>query len=254
MLRSNRSCSRVAQLARLQDVSTTNAPRAVRCLPHLLTRNELLKLDRPSDNTWSFCPPLIHYANFAIRHRYSPTAALRTFLGNGLHCAPGRDWLETSPSQTPFTRSRNNRSLSLWASIFTKLIPSLTTLTPSSSMAWFTRFAKVELPREKDCVSHTKLGCFQFVHNTEFEKRFFMNCSFDNDPAPILQAMAFCIVCFDFTPKLANEKFETGENRLDKILELNKYSMFSIHYFSHARLKFLVNIFAWVYCLIWVLM
>ena len=39
MLRSNRSCSRVARLARLQDVATTNAPRAVRCLHHLPTRN-----------------------------------------------------------------------------------------------------------------------------------------------------------------------------------------------------------------------
>ena len=47
--------------------------------------------------------------------------------------------------------------------------------------------------------------------------------------------MAFCIVYFGFSPRLANERIEAGENRLDKIIQMIKGSMYSIHDLSRCK-------------------
>ena len=47
--------------------------------------------------------------------------------------------------------------------------------------------------------------------------------------------MSFCVVYFGFSPRLANERLEAGETRLDKIVQMIQGSMYSIHDLSRCR-------------------
>lgn len=67
-----------------------------------------------------------------------------------------------------------------------------------------------------------------------FERPVFVNCPFDDGYAPLLEAALFCVVTFGFQPRLANERLEAGENRLDKIIELIRTSKYSIHDLSRC--------------------
>lgn len=68
-----------------------------------------------------------------------------------------------------------------------------------------------------------------------FERSVFINCPFDEEYAPLLEAALFCVVYFGFSPRLANERLEDGENRLDKIIDMIRGSMYSIHDLSHCK-------------------
>ena len=68
-----------------------------------------------------------------------------------------------------------------------------------------------------------------------FETTVFINCPFDDAYAPLLEAALFCVVYFGFLPRLANERVEAGENRLDKISEMIKGAKFSIHDLSRCQ-------------------
>ena len=63
----------------------------------------------------------------------------------------------------------------------------------------------------------------------------FINCPFDEDYEPILQAILFCVVYLGFTPRISTERADAGENRLDKIKELIKSSRYSIHDLSRCQ-------------------
>jgi hypothetical protein len=63
----------------------------------------------------------------------------------------------------------------------------------------------------------------------------FINCPFDEDFAPILQAMAFCVVYLGFFPRLAPENSDNAAARLDKIAELIKGSKYGIHDLSRCK-------------------
>ena len=71
--------------------------------------------------------------------------------------------------------------------------------------------------------------------NDEFERAVFINCPFDEAYAHLLEAATFCVVYFGFIPRLANERVESGENRLDKIVDMIKSSKYSIHDLSRCR-------------------
>jgi hypothetical protein len=73
------------------------------------------------------------------------------------------------------------------------------------------------------------------VPDDQFETSVFVNCPFDEEFAPLLEAALFCIVYFGFSPRLANERLEAGENRLDKIVEIIKACKYSIHDLSRCR-------------------
>tara|TARA_R100000365_G_C2730526_1_gene60863 strand:+ start:439 stop:1083 length:645 start_codon:yes stop_codon:yes gene_type:complete len=73
------------------------------------------------------------------------------------------------------------------------------------------------------------------VLRSDFGSSVFVNCPFDEVYAPLLEAALFCIVCFGFTPRLANERLEAGENRLDKIAGMIRSSKYSIHDLSRSR-------------------
>lgn len=50
-----------------------------------------------------------------------------------------------------------------------------------------------------------------------FERSVFINCPFDEDYDPILRAIFFCVVYLGFYPRLATERRDSLENRVDKI-------------------------------------
>jgi hypothetical protein len=68
-----------------------------------------------------------------------------------------------------------------------------------------------------------------------FERSVFINCPFDRDYAPVLQAIIFCIVFLGFSPRLASERTDSAENRLIKIREIIEGSKFSIHDLSRSQ-------------------
>lgn len=69
----------------------------------------------------------------------------------------------------------------------------------------------------------------------DFEKSVFINCPFDKDYEPILQALLFCIIYLGFSPRLARERTNSAENRLEKIRELIEQSKYSIHDLSRCQ-------------------
>lgn len=71
--------------------------------------------------------------------------------------------------------------------------------------------------------------------NDKFEDSVFINCPFDSDFEPILQAILFCVLYLRKTPRLATERNDGGENRLEKIRGLIESSKFSIHDLSRCQ-------------------
>ncbi len=68
-----------------------------------------------------------------------------------------------------------------------------------------------------------------------FEKSVFINCPFDKDFEPILQAIAFCVVFLGFTPRLAPENADNAVPRLERILKIVKESKYGIHDLSRCK-------------------
>lgn len=70
-----------------------------------------------------------------------------------------------------------------------------------------------------------------------FENSVFINCPFDKDYEPVLQALLFCIVYLGFLPRIATESSDSGEIRLEKIRHMIEESKFSIHDLSRCQSK-----------------
>ncbi|PZQ96913.1 MAG: hypothetical protein DI533_15240 [Cereibacter sphaeroides] len=68
-----------------------------------------------------------------------------------------------------------------------------------------------------------------------YETDVFVNCPFDEDYAPLLEAMLFCITYAGLNARLATESLEAGENRLDKIYSLARGARYSIHDLSRCQ-------------------
>ena len=68
-----------------------------------------------------------------------------------------------------------------------------------------------------------------------FNHNVFVNCPFDSDYAPIMQAVLFCLVRFGFKPRIATEQSNAAEPRIDKICQLVQASKFSIHDLSRCQ-------------------
>jgi hypothetical protein len=68
-----------------------------------------------------------------------------------------------------------------------------------------------------------------------FDRSVFVNCPFDREFAPILQAICFCIVYLGFHPRLAPENPDNAAARLDRIAELVSQSQFGIHDLSRCK-------------------
>jgi len=68
-----------------------------------------------------------------------------------------------------------------------------------------------------------------------FDRSVFVNCPFDDDFAPILQAIAFCITDLGFIPRLAPENSDNATHRLDRIVHLIHSSRYGIHDLSRCK-------------------
>lgn len=68
-----------------------------------------------------------------------------------------------------------------------------------------------------------------------FERSVFINCPFDEEFAPLLQAIAFCVIDLGFYPRLAPENADNAVSRLDRIVELIRGSKFGIHDLSRCK-------------------
>jgi hypothetical protein len=71
----------------------------------------------------------------------------------------------------------------------------------------------------------------------EFSRNVFVNCPFDWDFEPVLKAMLFCLVRFGLRPRVATERNNAGETRIDKIADLIKDSEYSIHDLSRCQAR-----------------
>lgn len=70
-----------------------------------------------------------------------------------------------------------------------------------------------------------------------FDRSIFINCPFDEEYEPILQAILFCAIYLGFNPRLSSERNDSGESRLEKIRELIETSKYSIHDLSRCQAR-----------------
>lgn len=68
-----------------------------------------------------------------------------------------------------------------------------------------------------------------------FEDSVFVNCPFDEQFLPLLRPILFCVLQLGFTPKIALERLNSGEPRVEKILEFIKASKYGIHDLSRLK-------------------
>jgi hypothetical protein len=68
-----------------------------------------------------------------------------------------------------------------------------------------------------------------------FDRSVFINCPFDEEFAPVLQAVAFCVVFLGFYPRFAPENADNGVARLDRIIDLIRGSKYGIHDLSRCK-------------------
>ena len=73
--------------------------------------------------------------------------------------------------------------------------------------------------------------------DTNFERNAFVNCPFDEEFEPILRAILFTVIRFGFRPRIASANTDSGESRLERILELIRSSRYSIHDLSRFQAK-----------------
>ena len=63
----------------------------------------------------------------------------------------------------------------------------------------------------------------------DFDSNVFVNCPFDDDYRQLLLSVVFTVKTLGFTPRLSLERNDSGETRIDKILNLIRESKFGIH-------------------------
>ena len=69
-----------------------------------------------------------------------------------------------------------------------------------------------------------------------FADSVFINCPFDKDYWPLLEAIVFCVLDCGFTPRSALEASDAGEARINKICRLVGQSQYGIHDISRIEL------------------
>lgn len=68
----------------------------------------------------------------------------------------------------------------------------------------------------------------------EYEQNVFINCPYDDEYAPIFEAIVFAVNDAGFRPKCARERLDSSQVRLQKIVELISESRYSIHDLSRT--------------------
>jgi hypothetical protein len=70
-----------------------------------------------------------------------------------------------------------------------------------------------------------------------FEQSVFVNCPLDNEYLPLLRPLIFTVLALGFLPRLAIERSDAGETRIQKIMDLIRESRLGIHDLSRCRAK-----------------
>lgn len=70
-----------------------------------------------------------------------------------------------------------------------------------------------------------------------YDNSVFVNCPFDEQFLPLLRPLLFTIVYFGLNPRIALERTDSGESRLEKIVQLIRDSRYSIHDLSRSEAK-----------------
>lgn len=70
-----------------------------------------------------------------------------------------------------------------------------------------------------------------------FDQNVFINCPFDKDYEPILQAIIFTIIYLGLRPRLATESGDSADLRLARIVRLIEESKYSIHDLSRCQAR-----------------
>ncbi|WP_017326095.1 hypothetical protein [Synechococcus sp. PCC 7336] len=68
-----------------------------------------------------------------------------------------------------------------------------------------------------------------------FERNVFVNCPFDDKFRPLLRPLLFTIYYLGFTPRIALERLNSAEVRIEKIIGLIEESKYSIHDLSRLK-------------------
>ncbi len=70
-----------------------------------------------------------------------------------------------------------------------------------------------------------------------FETNVFINCPFDSDYKSLLRPIVFCIYRLGFQPRIASERLDGNEPRIEKIIELIEDSKYGIHDLSRIKAR-----------------
>jgi hypothetical protein len=68
-----------------------------------------------------------------------------------------------------------------------------------------------------------------------FARSIFVNCPFDDAYLQLLRPLLFTVIHLGFVPRIASERTDSGEARIDKIFSLIEQSKFAIHDLSRIR-------------------
>lgn len=68
-----------------------------------------------------------------------------------------------------------------------------------------------------------------------YDRNVFVNCPFDEHFLPLLRPLLFTIIYLDLNPRIALERTDSGESRLEKIVQLIRDSKYSIHDLSRSE-------------------
>ena len=70
-----------------------------------------------------------------------------------------------------------------------------------------------------------------------FEQNVFINCPFDEDYLSLLRPIVFCVYSLGFQPRIASERLDGAEPRIEKIIELIEASKYAIHDLSRLKAR-----------------
>ena len=68
-----------------------------------------------------------------------------------------------------------------------------------------------------------------------FDRNVFINCPFDDEYLPLLRPLLFCVLYLGFEPRIALERLDSGEARIEKIIALIVESKYAVHDISRLR-------------------
>lgn len=72
------------------------------------------------------------------------------------------------------------------------------------------------------------------MHPDDFDRSVFINCPFDADFAPLLEALFFTLILLGYKPRIANEQINTIDARMARIEQIITACEFSIHDLSRC--------------------